>query len=182
VSQSGDSVRWSLWLALGGLAIVVALRAVVPAAAFVGHRARGTSTTTPVRTRPAHPAPVSRRGAPVSPLPTVAVAEPDIEREPRRSVVRRTGFFRSRFVVLAEAPGGKVRRVAKSRGFWRMGRSVRREQAAEDAWSELLDRLRSSGWEPDATHRSEFLVLLRPVADPEDSSFLPALEAYTHAD
>ncbi len=62
-----------------------------------------------------------------------------------------------------------------------MGRSSRREQAAEDAWSSLVDDLRSSGWEPDSMHRSEVRVLLRRVDDPESSSILARIEPYTHA-
>ena len=64
----------------------------------------------PVRLREQLRAP-RRAGAPrrqYAPLPPVAVAEPDVEREPRRSVVRRTGLLRSRFVVVADEPGGEV--------------------------------------------------------------------------
>jgi hypothetical protein len=123
------------------------------------------------------PAPASGRPAQYAPLPPVAVAEPDVEREPRRSVMRRTGLLRSRFVVVADEPGGKVRRVARSRSFWRVGGVARRERAADDAWSDLVNDLRAAGWEPDSP-RSDYYVLLRRV-DSGTSSILPTLEAYT---
>ena len=200
---SGESTRWGLWLALlglGAIAVVFAVRAAPPVAAsgirVVGggaRRVRGRVHQPRVRTRKPKPirlrespehfprAPARGRQAQYAPLPPVALAEPDIEREPRRSVVRRTGLLRSRFVVVADEPSGKVKRLASSKSFWRVGGVTRRERAAEDAWVDLVNDLRISGWEPDLDRRSDFYVLLRQTgAGP--SSILPTIEAYTHAD
>jgi hypothetical protein len=188
-SPPGESTRWSLWLAVaavGVLAVLLALRTAVPVASS-GLRLRPrprARTPKPVQLRehPAHPrAPARRRQAQYAPLPPVVVAEPDIEREPRRSVVRRTGFVRSRFVVMSDEPGGKVKRVGRSRSFWRVGSAAGRERAAEDAWTDLINDLRVSGWEPDSTRPSSFYVLLRRV-DTTPSSILPTIDAYTRAD
>ena len=187
-SPPGESTRWSLWLAVaavGAVAALLALRTTVPVASGLRLRPRPRARTPkPVQLRehPAQPrAPAGRRQAQYAPLPPVAVAEPDIEREPRRSVVRRTGFVRSRFVVMSDEPGGKVRRVGGSRSFWRVGSAAGRERAAEDAWTDLINDLRVSGWEPDSTRTSSFYVLLRRV-DTTPSSILPTIEAYIRAD
>jgi hypothetical protein len=188
-SPSSDSTRWSLWLAaaaVGALAVLLALRTAVPVVSS-GLRLRPrprAEKPKPVQLRehPTRPrAPARRRQAQYAPLPPVAVSEPEIEREPRRSVVRRTGFLRSRFVVLSDEPGGNVKRVASSRSFWRVGSAAGRERAAGDAWNELIDDLRVEGWEPDSTRPSSFYVLLRRV-DTAPSSILPTIEAYTRAD
>ena len=194
-----ESTRWSLWLALlaaGSIAVFFAVRAGVPAAAsglrvvgggarkLRGRVSRPTRPPAPkpteLREHPPHPrAPASRRRTQYAPLPPVSIAEPDVEREPRRYVVRRTGFLRSRFVVVADEPGGKVSHVARSRSFWRVGDVARREQRAEDAWYELVNELRAGGWEPSA-QRSDFWVPLRRV-DEAPSSILPTIEAYLRA-
>jgi hypothetical protein len=196
-----DSPSWPLWLALlavGSIALLVAARAAAPVAQsgvrVVGGYARrvhapalprprprtrkARSKPVELREHPPHPrAPVKGAQAQYAPLPPVAVAEPDIEREPRRSVVRRAGLLRSRFVVVEDEPGGGVRRVARSRSFWRVGGDIRREQAAEAVWSDLVNDLRAAGWEPDV-QRSEYYVLLRRIDDGE-TSILPTIEAYT---
>ena len=198
----GESTRWGLWLALlglGAIAVIFAARAAPPVAAsgirVVGggaKRARArvhqprvrTRKPKPVRLRDPEHFPRARargRQAQYAPLPPVALAEPDIEREPRRSVVRRTGLLRSRFVVVADEPEGRVERLGSSKSFWRVGGATRRERAAEDAWIDLVNDLRLTGWEPDLARRSDFYVLLRQ-ADVGPSSILPTIEAYTHAD
>lgn len=199
VSPPAESTRWSLWLAVslgGALLVLVAARAAVPVASsgarVVGEgtrRLRGLARPRPrarapkpmqLREHPGHPrAPARGRRVQYAPLPPVAVAEPDVEREPRRSVMRRTGFLRSRFVVVSDEPGGKVRRIGRSKSFWRVGSVAQRERAAEDAWSELVNDLRIHGLEPDPTRTSDFYVLLRRV-DTAPSPILPTIEAYTH--
>jgi hypothetical protein len=197
----GDSTNWGVWLAalaLGSIVLLVAARTVPPVAAS-GLRAVGggvrslRSHTIPrprprsrkpkskpmqLREHPPHPrAPASGRRTQYAPLPPVSVAEPELEREPRRYVVRRTGFLRSRFVVAADEPGGKVTRVASSRSFWRVGDAARQERSADDAWHELINDLRASGWEP-STQRSDFWVPLRRIDD-GTTPILTTLEAYT---
>jgi hypothetical protein len=194
-----DSTRWSLWLVLlafGSIAVLFAVRTGVPVAAsglrVVGGgarqlRGRVSRPTRPrkprptqLREHPSHPrAPASRTRTQYAPLPPVSVAEPDVEREPRRYVVRRTGFLRSRFVVVADEPGGKVSHVARSRSFPRVGDVARREESADDAWRDLVNELRAGGWEPSA-QLSDFWVPLRRVDD-GPSSILPTIEAYTRA-
>jgi hypothetical protein len=198
-----ESPSWPLWLALlavGSIALLVAARVTVPVAhsgvRVVGGYARRlrppslprprprartrkpTSKPVQLREGPPHPrAPVKGAQAQYAPLPPVAVAEPDIEREPRRSVVRRTGLLRSRFVVVEDEPGGNVRRVARSRSFWRIGSVARRELATYDVWYELVNDLRATGWEPESP-RSDYYVLLRRV-DGGTTSILPTIGAYT---
>jgi hypothetical protein len=201
----GDSTRWGVWLtalALGFVALLLAARTVPPVAAsgvrvVGGHvrRLRPPALPRPrprtrkpkaepvqLREHPPHPrAPIRRRqAAQYAPLPQVAIAEPDIEREARRSVVRRTGLLRSRFVVVSDEPGGKVSRVGRSRSFWRIGGEAQRERAADDAWIDLVEDLRNAGWEPDSP-RSDYYVLLRRVDD-GSSSIMPTIEAYTLSD
>jgi hypothetical protein len=195
--SENDSTRWAIFLgllALGTLVLLYTERRFAPVAES-GGRAVGRATrrllrraTVPTRTRTRkpephqlreHPAPIVGSRAQYAPLPPVAVAEPDIEREPRRSVVRRTGLLRSRFVVVSDEPGGKVSRVARSRSFWRVGGVARRERAADDAWADLVNDLRAAGWELDSP-RSDYYVLLRRI-DNGTSSLLPTIEAYTLA-
>jgi hypothetical protein len=198
VPAPGESTRWGVWLAalaLGFFALLLVARTVPPVAAsgirVVGGGARRIRVRAPRRAptrkpirlrRPDHfpRAPASRRRTQHAPLPPVSVAEPEVEREPRRYVVRRSGFLRSRFIVVADNPGGKVSRLARSRSFWRVGDVARRERSADDAWYELVNELRAGGWEP-STQRSDFWVPLRHI-DNGPSSFLPTIEAYTHAE
>ena len=167
---------WFVAVALGLLAILAVTRMTLPTAP---------STR---RGRPLHavqPPAVPRRTwhSPTStPLAQYAPAEspvPDVidDDEPRRSVVRRTGILRSRFVVVADAMAGDFEAVASSRTFWNVGRDTSRERAAEDAWDELMDDLRAAGWEPDPARRSDYYALLRPIAS-EQSSIVPTIEAY----
>jgi hypothetical protein len=194
-----ETTRWSLWLpvvAVGLLVVLFAARTAVPVAtsgirtvAGGTRRVRGVATrrprvrrTRPIQLREAPPrtrAPARRRGTQYAPLPPVAVAEPDVEREARHYVARRTGFLRSRFVVVADEPGGKMTHLRASRSFWRVGGDARREGAADDAWNDLVNDLRATGWEPASAQPSDFYVLLRPV-DTSPSSIVPTLEAYTH--
>jgi hypothetical protein len=189
-----ESTRWSLWLALLGLVavtIVFGLRAASPAVAsgarVVGGRLRRLPARARPRPRPPSDRPVQLRGPPprphprppvrrrqYAPLPPVSVPEVDVEREPRRFVVRRTGLLRSRFVVIDDEPGGSVKRVGGSRSFWSVGG---RERGADEAWSELVDELRAAGWQP-YSPRSEYYTLLRRIDD-RTSSLPPTIEAYT---
>jgi hypothetical protein len=196
-TADGESPAWSLWLAVaaaGALAVFLAARTAAPVASSgiraVGGGARRlqrlTRPTPRTRgqkpARPAHPhAPARRRQPQYAPLPPVSVAEPDIEREPRHYVTRRTGFLRSRFVVVADEPGGKVTRLRSSKSFWRVGGAARREEAADEAWNDLVNDLRVSGWEPYTAQPSDFYVLLRRV-DSQPTSALSTIEAYTHSD
>ena len=181
----GGTTPWSLWLALSAVAaaaLLLAVRRAAPLAASVARPRARPRRSKPMQLRgpTSRPrAPARRRRAQYAPLPPVAVAEPDIEREPRRYVTRRSGFLRSRFVVAADEPGGKVTRLGGSRSFWRVGNSARREHAAEDAWNDLMNDLRAKGWEPSSAQPSDFYILLRPV-ETEPSSILPTIEAYTH--
>jgi hypothetical protein len=85
------------------------------------------------------------------------------------------------FVVVADEADGHVRELGRSKSFWRVGGEGFREHAAESAWDELVEDLRTSGWEPDSERRSDFYVLLREVEDVRGgASILPTLEAYTH--
>lgn len=191
---SGSS-GWALWAALSALtvlAVLVVARVSQPLLAATTRRTRHRPPSVrehakpePVRLR-AHPQPFAdpQPGAPLAQYaPEPTVAERPVEPEPstRRSVVRRTGILRSRFVVVADETNGHVRELARSKSFWRVGGEGFRERAAEQAWDELVDVLRTSGWEPDSARRSDFYVLLREVEHARGvSSILPTLEAYTH--
>jgi hypothetical protein len=188
------STRWALWAAVSALtvlAVLVLARVSQPLMAATTRRHRPSSVRE--RARPervqlrAHPQPVVEpraRGAPLAQYaPEPSVDEPLLEPEPpaRRSVVRRTGILRSRFVVVADEADGHVRELGRSKSFWRVGGEGFREHAAESAWDELVEDLRTSGWEPDSERRSDFYVLLREVEDVRGgASILPTLEAYTH--
>ena len=188
---SGDSTRWGVWLAvfaLGLIALLLVARTIRPASAV------GAPATSPPRTR--EPSPVRRRPFPhpePEPLAPVGKSLPqyapravempsaDLEDEPRRFVIRRTGLVRSRFVVLAdEEGGGGPNVVASSRSFWRVGRAASNERVAEGTWDDLMNELRLSGWEQESARRSDYYVSLRRVG-PVASSVFPTIEAYTHA-
>jgi hypothetical protein len=190
------STRWSLWLALLGLAMVATFFAVRTApplvasgARAVGEGSRRLRAGARSRPRPRRRAPrptqlrqpAPRPRAPVAkrqyaPLPPVSVPESDVEREPRRFVMRRTGLLRSRFVVVDDEPGGGVTRVARSRAFWSVGGH---ERGGAEVWSDLVDELREAGWEP-YSPRSEYYTLLRRV-DEGTSGLSPTIEAYSLA-
>jgi hypothetical protein len=190
---TGESTWWSLWLALlalSAIGMVYAVRAISPVAISgmrrVGGRARARHVGAPARPRKPRQrpersgrprAPVTRRQ--YAPRPLVPVAEPTVEPEvePRRYVMRRTGLLRSRFVVVADRPGSEVEPVGRSRSFWSVGSAGRLERGAGEAWSRLVDELRSGGWEPEAA-RSDYYVLLRPVED-APASVPETIEAYT---
>ena len=197
-----ESTRWSIWLALlalGVVAIMFAVRTASPAVASgtraLGERSRRLRAGARSRPRPRsvpskpiqlrepapRPRPRPRPRAPVArrqyaPLPPVSVPEPDVEREPRRFVMRRTGLLRSRFVVVDDEPGGGVKRVARSRSFWSVGR---RERGGAEVWGDLVDDLRDAGWEP-YSPRSEYYTLLRRI-DEGTSALPPTIEAYSLA-
>ncbi|HKX47127.1 MAG TPA: hypothetical protein VJM06_00550 [Gaiellaceae bacterium] len=191
-----DSTRWSIWLALlalGAVAILYAARTASPVVASgaraLGGRSRRLRAGAPARprSRGRRPrpiqlrAPVPRPRAPVSrrqyaPLPPMSVPESDNEREPRRFVMRRTGVLRSRFVVVDDEPGGGVRRVARSKAFWSVGRH---ERGGAEVWGDLVDELRDAGWEP-YSPRSEYYTLLRRI-DAGTSALPPTIEAYSRA-
>ena len=132
------------------------------------------------------PTPRSAPRVPVAkPLPQYAPrpveAPDDVEEEQRRFVMRRTGLVQSRFVVLADDPGGGPKALASSRSFWRVGGGAAwRRRLAEDAWDDLMNELRQSGWEQESARRSDYYVSLRRV-DPSSSAVFPTIEAYTHA-
>ena len=184
-----ESTRWSLWLALLGLAavaVVFAARTVTPAAAaglrHVGGVARGSRARTRTRSRIEVAKRPSRSHAPVARrqyAPFDPAADPDAVGvgEPRRYVMRRSGLLRSRFVVVADQPGGQVETVARSGAFRSVGSTESRERAAGDAWNALVDELLAAGWEPEPT-RSDYYVLLHRVEE-DTPSVLPTIEAYT---
>jgi len=176
---AGGTTPWAVWLvavALGLLAILAVTR--------------GTLSTAPAARRERQPRAIRLRPPPRGtwrsptsrPLAQYAPADssvPDVVGgdEPRRSVVRRTGIVRSRFVVVADAMAGDFEAVARSRSFWNIGRDTSRDRAAEDAWDELMNDLRAAGWEPDPARRSDYYALLRPIV-PEQSSIVPTIKAY----
>lgn len=174
--SSGDAAPWALWAlaaAVGVVALLVATRLTRPAG-------RGVRPA-PARLRP-QGSPRPSRGRPLAqyaPSPSLVLA--DAPEEPRRSVIKRTGLLRSRYVVLETESSGDQREVVESGSFWNVGGAVTRERLAEDAWDELVNDLRASGWEPDPTRRSDFYVLLQPV-EQDDMSIVPTLEAYSRTD
>jgi hypothetical protein len=192
---SGDSTRWSVWLGVAGLglvAVLLAARTMLPAVAS-GRRARAGSTgrvpaaprtrrrepsTTRVRPSP-RSAPRGQVSAPLSQYAPQTDETPDPQDEPRRFVIRRTGLLRSRFVVYADEPDGRLSAHASSRSFWRIGGAAWRERLAEDAWDDLMNDLRLSGWEPGSARRSDFYVSLHRV-ESGLSSVVPTIEAYLY--
>jgi hypothetical protein len=198
VPAPGDSTRWSVWLAVATLGLVAllltarTLRAVSAADATAReYRARASRAPVvswpPVRERKPmqpRPSPRSTPRVPVAkPVPQYAPrpveAPDDLEEEPRRFVMRRTGLVRSRFVVLADDPGGGPSVLAGSRSFWRVGGTARRERSAEDAWDDLMNELRLAGWEQESARRSDFYVSLRRIEDGK-SPVVPTIEAYLY--
>ena len=175
----GGTTPWAVLLvagALGLLAILAVTRVTLPTAPSARRGRPHYAVQSP-------PAPRRNWRSPTSkPLAQYAPADssvPDVigGDEPRRSVVRRTGILRSRFVVVADAMAGDFEAVASSPSFWNVGRDTSRDRAAEDAWDELMNDLRAAGWEPDPARRSDYYALLRPIA-PEQSSIVPTIEAY----
>ena len=176
---SGDAPPWGLWAvaAAGGMvALLVATRLTrtTPAARRGGREE-------PVRLRPQHRprSPSSRALAQYA--PALSLVLEDAPEEPWRSVVRRTGLLRSRFVVLDGQSSGLQQPIAASRSFWNLGGGEMRERLAENAWDDLMNDLRAAGWEPDPVRRSDFYVLLHAVEPEEASSIVPTLEAYGRA-
>jgi hypothetical protein len=191
---SGSS-RWALWAAVSALtllAVLVVARVSQPLVTATARRTRHRPSSVREHAKPesvqlrAHPQPFAdpQARAPLAqyaPEPAVAERLVEPEHSARRSVVRRTGILRSRFVVVADDPDGHVGELARSKSFWRVGGEGFHERAAEHAWDEFVDDLRTSGWEPDSARRSDFYVLLREVEHARGvSSILPTLEAYTH--
>jgi hypothetical protein len=193
---SGDSTRWSVWLgvaALGLIAVLVAART-APAVAS-GRRARAGSGRTPrsqaaPRARRREPSPTRVRPSPRSaprgqvraPLSQYAPQTddtPDPQDDPRRFVIRRTGLVRSRFVVYVDESDGELSAQASSRSFWRVGGAAWRERLAEDAWDDLMNDLRLSGWEPESARRSDFYVSLRRL-ESGPPSVVPTIQAYIY--
>jgi hypothetical protein len=83
--------------------------------------------------------------------------------------------------VLERRSASEEDAVAASKSFWNVGGASVRERLAEDAWDELMNDLRASGWEPDPTRRSDFYVLLKPT-EPDATSIVPTIEAYGRGD
>jgi hypothetical protein len=98
-----------------------------------------------------------------------------------RSIVVRTGLLRGRYVVLEGEPHDTQRAIATSKSFWSVGGDRIRGRLAEDAWDELVNDLRSSGWEPDPNWHSDFYVLLQPIEPEPTLSIVPTLGAYGRA-
>lgn len=164
---------------------VVALVAAGLVLALLATRLAGPALTAPRgrRGRPVQLRPPAERGprpsvsAPLgqyapSPTPVVADAPPPVW----RSVYRRTGLLRSWYVVLEGRSVDDQKPIATSRTFWRVGGTEMRDRGAEEAWDELMNDLRASGWEPEGARRSPFYVVLRPV--PPDASIVPTIDAY----
>jgi hypothetical protein len=160
---SGDAPPWGMWAlvaAAGMAALLVATRLVRTAPA--------------VRPHPQHLPRASSPRALAQYAPSTSLVLADAPAEPWRSVVRRTGLLRSRYVVLEGQSAGEQEAVTASRSFWNVGGPEMRERVAEDAWDDLMNDLRASGWEPEPTRRSDFYVLLQPVAP----WIVPTLEVY----
>ncbi len=185
------SSRWALWAAVSALtllAVLVVAQVFQPLVAATTRRTRHgryeRAKPEPLQLR-AHPQPVAQPHARVplaqyAPEPAVAERPSEPELSTRRSVVRRTGILRSRFVVVADEVDGRVRTLARSKSFWRVGAEGYRERVAGKAWDGLVGDLRSSGWEPESPRRSDYYVLLREVEDGHRGpSILPTIEAYT---
>jgi hypothetical protein len=177
-----DAPPWGMWTlaaAAGVAMLLVATRLLRPAPA----RRRRREAPVELRPRPRHlPRPVETRRplAQYAPSPTLVLA--GAPEEPSRSVVRRTGLLRSRYVVLEGRSPGEQETVASSRSFWNVGGGELRERVAEDAWDDLMNDLRAEGWEPDPTRRSDFYVLLNPVPPEGLPSIVSTLDAYGAGD
>jgi hypothetical protein len=178
---SDDPAPWGLWAlaaAAGLAALLVATRLARPAPVT-----RPRERDAPVQLRP-HPHRLPRPAGPRRPLaqyaPSPSLVLADAPEEPWRSVVRRTGLLRSRYVVLEGQSPDEREPVATSKSFWNVGGSGMRERVAEDAWDDLMNDLRASGWEPEPTRRSDFYVLLQHVepVEPEEPSIVTTLDAY----
>ena len=102
------------------------------------------------------PLPRQSSAVPAQYAPPIPLEEPEVEDEPRRFVMRRTGLLRCRFVVLANELDGQPSERARSRSFSKIGSAAGRERVAEDAWDDLMNDLRLAGWEP-AQRRSRLL-------------------------
>ena len=177
-AAGGEPTPWAIWIvatALGLLAITAVTRVALPAVSPRSERAPRGVLPRP-RSRRTWGASESRPLGQYAPSSSVVLYDVD-ERESRRSVVRRTGILRARFVVLADAMAGDYEAVSRSRSFWNVGPVASRELSAEDAWDELMNDLRVAGWEPDPTRRSDYYALLRRI-EPSESSTDPIVTAY----
>jgi hypothetical protein len=125
-------------------------------------------------------APAAVEAVPAQYAPPTPLEEPEVEDEPRRFVIRRTGLLRCRFVVLVNDLDGQPSERARSRSFSKIGSAAGRERAAEDAWDDLMNDLRLAGWEP-AQRRSDYYVSLRRIDVGGVSPVMPTIDAYTHA-
>jgi hypothetical protein len=175
---SAAAPPWGLWALAAAAGMVALLVATRLARAAPAERRRDREAAVQLRPHP-HDLPRPSRAralAQYAPPPSLVLA--DAPKEPWRSVVRRTGLLRSRYVVLEGQSLGEQEPVAASRSFWNVGGVGMRERVAEDAWDDLMNDLRASGWEPDPTRRSDFYVLLQPVQLADASSIVPTLEAY----
>lgn len=166
---------WALAAAAGLAALLVATRLLGPGPAV------GRAGDAPVQLRP-HPHHLPRPAGKRQPLaqyaPSPALLLADAPKEPWRSVIRRTGLLRSRFVVLEGPSPGEQETIATSRSFWNVGPAGARERVAEDAWDDLVNDLRATGWEPEPTRRSDLYVLLQPVQPEESIPIVETLDAY----
>ncbi len=175
---------WSLLAllsAVAAIAVVAVARASRPLASALRARPRADDRGVPepmqLRETPEDVA-QPPAGAPLGQYAPVTAVGEEPAAAAARSVVRRTGLLRSRYVVVVDDAGGSTEQVGGARSFWRVGGERFRERAAERAWDDLVDDLRRSGWEPDSGRRSGFYVLLRRI-EPDPPSLLPTIEAYT---
>lgn len=183
-------LHWGIWLAIAVLGAVALLgggaRVAGPVAASRA-RVRAPRARMPER-RPDRgsrsgrqvAAPAAVDAVPAQYAPPMPLEEPEVEDEPRRFVMRRTGLLRCRFVVLANELDGQPSERARSRSFSRIGSAAGRERVAEDAWDDLMNDLRLAGWEP-AQRRSDYYVSLRRIDVGGVSPVMPTIDAYTHA-
>jgi hypothetical protein len=172
---SEPTSTWAIW----GAAMSACLVALLMASRLLRPvpNTRERDRETPTRFRQPGLGPRSAESgvmAQYAPLPPPALL--DVRDEHWRSIVMRTGLLRGRYVVLEGEPLDDQRAIAASRSFWSIGGA--RTRMAEDAWDDLLNELRTAGWEPDPNWHSDFYVLLQPVAPEPTASIVPTLGAY----
>ena len=182
---------WILWLAVaaaGAFLLLAAARPLVTSRGHVGgrrsvhavaartrhlgERARRARPTMRMPTRPRRRAgPHPHRRPAVAQYAPLSVVVEEAPREAVPYVTRRSGFLRSRYVVMVDE-AGRTHELRRSRAFWQIGRHSWQRRMAEDAWDELANDLRAEGWEVDVTGRYEYFVPLR-------RAIVSTLEPYT---
>ena len=188
----GGQPGWIVWLAvaaagafllLAGARPLVTSRghvggrrsvnAVAARARHLGQRARRARPTVRMPTRPRRRAGLHphRRPAVAQYAPLSVVVDEQAPRETVPYVTRRSGFLRSRYLVMVDE-SGRTNELRRSRAFWQIGRHSWQRRMAEDAWDKLANDLRAEGWEVDVTGRYEYFVPLR-------RAIISTLEPYT---